>query len=77
MAKLWLDDKNGLSRLCNCLTPRRASGVTHNYALEEALQASGENRCNEDEEDEDSVVGRGAPSGTTHVVTPLSRAVGP
>ena len=36
-----------------------ASGVTHNYALEEALQASGENRCNEDEADEDSVVGRG------------------
>ena len=44
VAKLWLDDENGLSRLRNCrrLTPRRASGVTHNYALEEALQGSGE-----------------------------------
>ena len=75
VAKLGLDDENGLSRLRNCrrLTPRRASVVTHNYALEEALQGSGENRCNEDEADEDSVVGRGAPSGTTHVVTRTRR----
>ena len=62
-----------------------ASGVTHNYALEEALQASGQNRCKEDEGNKDSVVGKGAPSRATHVVTrirrppvaPLSRAAGP
>ena len=40
---LWLDYENGLSRLRNCHSKARgtASGVTHSYALEEALQASG------------------------------------
>ena len=73
MAKLWLDDENGLSGLRNCrrLTPRRASSVTHNYALEEALQASGENRCDEEEADEDSVVERGPLQEPQCAITPV------
>ena len=45
--------------------------MSQNYALEEALQASGENRCNEDEADEDSVVGRGALKKPRCAITPV------